>query len=91
MQTWGGRNEMILPAIGSSGSTKLQVFKELHFAQTFFFLNLAQVGAIKCKWYRLRPVEGGELSQKKTFEVRNGSEWCGIVRIGSREDAKREM
>jgi len=41
MQTWGGRNEMILPAIGSSRSAELQVFKELHFAQKIFFLNLA--------------------------------------------------
>jgi|SRR6266404_4761024 len=44
------------------------------------FLNLPQVGAIKCNWYRIRPVEGGELSQEKTFELRNGAGWFGILR-----------
>ena len=47
--------------------------KELHFAQNSFFLNLPQVGAIKCNWYRIRPVEGGNFHRKKLSN-------CGMVR-----------
>ena len=46
------------------------------------FLNLPQVGAIKCNWYRLRPVEGGNFHRKKLSKcgmVRNGSEYFGLV------------
>ena len=80
MQRWGGRIEMILPAIGSSRSAELQVFKEVHFAQKTLFLNLAQVGAIKCKRYRIRPMEGGNFQREKIFELRNGAEYFELVR-----------
>src|SRR6266404_1647120 len=59
---------------------ELQISKELHFAATILFLNLAQVGAINCNWYRIRPVNKGELSQEKNFR---SSEWFGMVRDSS--------
>ena len=59
---------------------ELQISKELHFAAKILFLNLAQVGAINCNWYRVRLVRKGELSQEKKFQT---AEWCGMVRDSS--------
>jgi hypothetical protein len=82
----GGRNEMILPAIARQ-LPDLQISKELHFGAKILFLNLAQVGAIKCNCYRIRPVEGGELSKGKKSSncgmVRNGAGYFGLVRGGA--------
>src|SRR5258708_9679925 len=59
---------------------ELQISKELHFAAKILFLNLAQVGAINCNWYRVRLVRKGELSQEKKFR---SAEWFGMVRDSS--------
>ena len=68
--------------MGDVGGLNILARQAIALGAKILFLNLPQVGAIKCNWYRIRPVEGRELSQEKTFEPRNGSEWFGILRIG---------
>ena len=62
---------------------KLQIFKAVALRAEKFWRNLAEVGAIKCNWYRIRLVRKGGFQREKISEVRNGSEWFGMIRISS--------
>jgi len=82
----GGVSEVWNANVGRKKRNDFACYRLLTFRRTpgfqgialrakILFLNLAQVGAIKCKWYRIRHVEGGKLSKGKKFSN------FGMVRV----------